>query len=161
MRHQVFGSKLSGSTEARKSLANNLASAIFARGAIKTTLKKAKFARPYVEKMVTAAKKNLLSNNRILASHLTKDAFAKLISEIAPAFSDRSGGYTRITKLGKRQGDAAPMAKIELLKYEKKIEKKKTSGKKLQKTKDKIVKTKTATKKIKKEKKVQNKKVKK
>lgn len=92
-------------------------------GSITTTLTKAKFVKPYVEKMVTTAKKNKLWANRILAASLKRDAFSKLIKEVAPGFENRYGGYTRIIKLSKRRGDAAPMAKIEFLKYEKIIPK--------------------------------------
>lgn len=119
MRHAVFGKKLSRNEASRKALLNNLASAILVNGELKTTLAKAKFAQSYVEKIVTLAKKNKLSKNRVLASSLIDSAFLRLTSEIAPGFANRSGGYTRIVKLNRRRGDASQMAKLEFLQWDK------------------------------------------
>lgn len=121
MRHLVFGRKLGRDTNARRALLANLASSLFINGAIITTLVKAKFARPYVEKLVRTVQKNRLSSKRSLASVLTHQAFLKLIAEIGPGFTNRSGGYTRIIKLGARVGDNAPIARLELLEWEKGI----------------------------------------
>lgn len=122
MRHQVFGKKLGRDINARKALLANLASALIVSGKVNTTLAKAKFAKPYVEKLITAASKNRLSKNRVLASHLSTDALRRLLKEIGPEAKSRSGGYTRIIRTSRRLGDSAPMARIELLRVEKKAE---------------------------------------
>lgn len=120
MRHQVFGRKLSRDTNARKALLGNLTSSVLKTGQLETTLAKAKFARPYVEKLITYAKrKNDLRTDRYLASLVSKEAFSKLRLSIGPGFKSRTGGYTRIIKLVPRKGDAAPMARLELLKLDK------------------------------------------
>lgn len=120
MRHQVFGKKLGRDTNARKALRNNLAGALFSIGKVNTTLAKAKFAKPYIEKLITSASRNRLSTNRMIASHLPKDSLRRLLQEVGPAFLDKKGGYTRIIKIGRRLGDGAPMARLELLPIEKK-----------------------------------------
>ncbi len=117
MRHAVFGKQLSRDTKARKALLNNLANSLFLYGSLKTTVAKAKFAAPHVEKMVTLAKKEKLNTNRQLASLISSSAFKRLTQEIAPAFTTRNGGYTKITKLFPRKGDNSQMAKIELLPF--------------------------------------------
>ncbi|OGD98053.1 50S ribosomal protein L17 [Candidatus Curtissbacteria bacterium RIFCSPLOWO2_01_FULL_38_11b] len=163
MRHAVFGKKLSRDVNSRKALLNGLASAILLNGQITTTLAKAKFASSYVEKLVTIAKKNKLSQNRFLASTLSSGAFLKLINEVGPHFEKRNGGYTRIIKLNKRRGDASQMAKLEFVDWDKlakvtpKIQKKQKSTKatnkvsskkeKLPKNKKRVTKVKTASKK--------------
>jgi large subunit ribosomal protein L17 len=124
VRHSYFGRRLGRDTNARKALLNNLASSLIEKGSVTTTLAKAKFARPYVEKIITRSKrKNDLRTARILASHLTDKAFANLRSNLGPGFASRNGGYTRIIKLNQRAGDAAPMARLELLKVDKPPEK--------------------------------------
>lgn len=120
MRHQVFGKKLGRDTNARKALRNNLAGALFSKGKVNTTLQKAKFAKPYIEKLITSASRNRLSTNRMIASHLPKDSLRRLLQEVGPAFLDKKGGYTRIVKIGRRIGDGAPMARLELLAFDKK-----------------------------------------
>lgn len=117
MRHAVFGRRLSRDTNARKALLLNLTNSMLVGGSVTTTLAKAKFARPYVEKVVTDAKKNKLSKKRFLSSRLTHDAFVRLIQEIGPGFASRNGGYTRIINLNKRLGDAAPMARLEFVEW--------------------------------------------
>lgn len=119
MRHAVFGRKLSRDTKARKALLNNLASSLIVHGSLNTTLAKAKFAQGYIEKLVSHSKKNNLNRNRILASKLTSDAFLKLINEIRPGFESKKGGYTRVLKIPARRGDAAQMAKLEFLEWDK------------------------------------------
>ncbi|MBI2327279.1 50S ribosomal protein L17 [Candidatus Curtissbacteria bacterium] len=119
MKHKVSGQKLGRDTSGRKALLRNLASELVAKGAIITTLAKAKFARPYIEKLVTSAKINRLTKHRSLESRLTHQAFIRLQSEIGPGFRSRAGGYTRIIKLGIRKGDAAPLARLEFLQWEK------------------------------------------
>ena len=118
MRHLVFGRKLGRDTNARRALLANLASSLFINGAIVTTLVKAKFARPYVEKLITQAKSNKLTSKRFLASVLAHQAFIKLTGEIAAGFAQKTSGYTRIIKLRSRTGDAAAMARLELLEWE-------------------------------------------
>lgn len=117
MRHAVFGKQLSRDTKARKALLSNLADSLFLHGSLTTTVAKAKFAAPYVEKMVTLAKKEKLNVNRQLASLVSSPAFKRLTQEIAPGFATRNGGYTKITKLFPRKGDNSSMAKIELLPF--------------------------------------------
>jgi len=119
VRHQVFGKRLSRDTKARKALLNNLANSLLLHGKITTTIAKAKFAKSHVEKMVTVAKKNRLAQSRILASSLNREAFLMLKNQIAPGFSGRSGGYTRIIRLSPRRGDMAPMARLEFVRWEK------------------------------------------
>ena len=80
---------------------------------------KAKFARPYVEKLITSAKKDRLFANRKLAASLSSVAFKKLVYKIAPGFSERHGGYLRIVKQITRRGDNAQMARLELLEWDK------------------------------------------
>lgn len=109
---------------------NNLTSALFLHGQITTTLAKAKFVQSHAEKSITSAKKNRVATKRKIASSLDKESFNKLIAEIAPGFSDRRGGYTRIIKMSPRAGDNAPMAKIALLDLDKsKISGSKSKGK--------------------------------
>lgn len=119
MRHQKHGVKLGRDTNARKALARNLATSLFEKGQVTTTLAKAKFAKPYVEKLISAAKKKSLTNSRVLASRLSGKAFTNLIEKIGPYFSQKTGGYTRIVKMGLRRGDAAQMGRLELLEWAK------------------------------------------
>lgn len=119
MRHRVFGRKLSRDINARKALLANLATSLITNGKLTTTVAKAKFAGPYVEKLITSAKKDRLFANRKLASVLSPAAFKKLVSEIAPGFSERHGGYLRIVKQITRRGDNAQMARLELLEWDK------------------------------------------
>ncbi|HSX19111.1 MAG TPA: 50S ribosomal protein L17 [Candidatus Saccharimonadales bacterium] len=136
MRHSYFGKKLGRDTNARKALLNNLAASLLEKGQIVTTLAKAKFARPYVEKLITQSKRaNDLRGRRILASNLTNQAFTKLNTTISSGFAKRQGGYTRIIRLNQRSGDAALMARLELLPLEKKAQEQKepVSSKKVEK----------------------------
>ena len=119
MRHRVFGRKLSRDINARKALLANLATSLIVNGKLVTTVAKAKFARPYVEKLITSAKGDRLFANRKLASVLSPAAFKKLVGEIAPGFSERHGGYLRIVKQITRRGDNAQMARLELLEWDK------------------------------------------
>jgi large subunit ribosomal protein L17 len=94
----------------------NLAASLFAAEGIVTTEAKAKALRPIAEKMVTKARKGGLHNHRQILAYLgDQEIAAKLMDEIGPKYADRPGGYTRILKLGPRQGDKAPMAKIEFV----------------------------------------------
>lgn len=115
----MFGRKLSRDTNARQALLGNLASSLLVSGQVTTTLAKAKFTKVFVEKMITKAKRDSMHSRRLAAQKLTTSAFQKLITTVGPGFKDRPGGYTRIIQLQNRRGDAAPMARIELLKFEK------------------------------------------
>lgn len=120
MRHQVAGKKLGRDISSRQALLANLADDLIASGAISTTLAKAKFTRPYIERLITLAKGKKLLYDRKIAPRVSKDALNKLIKVIGPGFAKRSGGYTRIVKVGRRLGDGAIMARLELLPIDKK-----------------------------------------
>ncbi|HVJ45047.1 MAG TPA: 50S ribosomal protein L17 [Luteolibacter sp.] len=114
MRHRRNTTKLKRTAAHRRSLLANLAGSLIEHGRIKTTLGKAKALRPVAEKLVTLAKRDDLHSRRLAIAFLyEKDLVKKLFAEVAPASKDRQGGYTRITKLGVRPTDAAPMAIIE------------------------------------------------
>ncbi|MGB8952979.1 MAG: 50S ribosomal protein L17 [Candidatus Aminicenantales bacterium] len=135
MRHLVKGRKLSRTSSHRKALLRNLVTSFLEKERIKTTLAKAKEAKPLAEKMVTLAKKNSLHTRRQALKFLTKEsAVTKLFDKIGPRFSERPGGYTRIVKVGPRAGDGAQMAMLELIGSEyKKKEKKKKKAKEIKK----------------------------
>ena len=114
MRHRKHTVKLNRKSQHRRSLLANLVCALIDRGMILTTLAKAKAARPLAEKMVTLAKHSTLHSRRLATARLgQKDSVTKLFTDIAPRQADRKGGYTRITKLGRRSSDAAEMALLE------------------------------------------------
>ena len=119
MRHQRKTGKLQRKPAHRDALIANLAASLIEHGQIKTTLAKAKALRPFAEKLVTLGKKDTVHSRRRAAALLKNQsqrqalAVTKLFGSIAPACADRQGGYTRITKLGARQSDSAPMAFIE------------------------------------------------
>jgi len=117
MRHHNANRTFGRSKNQRSALLKGLAASLIEHGSIMTTEAKAKELRPSVEKMVTKAKNPTLSNRRLLLSSLynNTEVVEKLIAEVAPKFADRAGGYTRITKLVQRQGDAAKMAVIEFV----------------------------------------------
>lgn len=116
MRKLNRGRKLSRKTDQRKALLKSLIRAVFLHEKIQTTEAKAKEIRPLVEKLITKARKEDVATRRFLAKTLSNDLVKKLISEIAPKYKERKGGYTRIIKLGQRQTDGAKMAIIELVK---------------------------------------------
>lgn len=119
-RHQYTTRKLSRKSGPRKALLRGLATSVILYERVKTTLPKAKEIRPIVEKLITAAKKGDLAAIRALSSYLYgENAVQKLVTEIAPIYKDRNGGYTRIVKLGNRPGDNAPVAIIELVDMDK------------------------------------------
>lgn len=143
MRHRVAGYKLGRDTEHRRALRRNLAMALFTHGQITTTIPKAKSVQPFVEKLITAAKKGDLASRRRVIGQLqnrimVKDAadpdvkrnkygeliggprvVNKLFDEIAPQYADRNGGYTRIIKLGRhRIGDGADLCVLQLISEE-------------------------------------------
>jgi large subunit ribosomal protein L17 len=110
------GPRLGGSPQHERLLLANLATSLFEHGKITTTLAKAKRLRPLAERMVTFAKKgDIHARRQVLTVVRDKTVVHHLFAEIGPAFAERAGGYTRITKLGPRKGDNAPMAIIELV----------------------------------------------
>jgi large subunit ribosomal protein L17 len=114
MRHRSSKSKLKRTAAHRRSLLANLACSLIEHGRIKTTLGKAKALRPVAEKMVTLGKSgDLHARRQAIAFLRQKEVVQKLFAEVAPAAASRPGGYCRITKLGARMTDAAPMAYIE------------------------------------------------
>lgn len=122
MRHRVAGKTLSRDKDHREALARNLATQLFLHGAIETTEAKAEFVQAYAEKLITLAKQALedpsrqVAARRLAAARLYgREVVKKLFDEIAPRYRDRNGGYTRIYKLGFRRGDAAPVARLELV----------------------------------------------
>ena len=116
MRHRVGGRKLQRTASHRAALFRNQSAALIKHEQITTTLAKAKELRPYVEKLVTLAKKGGLSNRRLAHARLMDDTqLKKLFDVIGPRYAERAGGYTRIVKAGIRASDAAPMAIIEFV----------------------------------------------
>ena len=119
MRHQKKGRKLNRTASHRKALFSNMAASLVINKRIITTHPKAKELQSYVERLVTYAKKNDVHGRRLIQSKiigkLSKSVANELIHNIAPQYSSRNGGYTRITKLGIRKGDAAPISLIELV----------------------------------------------
>ena len=116
MRHRVGGRKLQRTSSHRAALFRNMAAALIKHEQITTTAAKAKELRPYVEKLVTLAKKGGLSNRRLAQSRLMDDVqLVKLFDVIASRYADRNGGYTRIVKAGIRKNDAAPISIIEFV----------------------------------------------
>jgi large subunit ribosomal protein L17 len=116
MRHKVGHRKLNRTSSHRIAMLRNMAAALIKHEQITTGVAKAKELRPYVEKLITLAKKGGLSNRRLAQSRLMDDAqLAKLFDTLATRYADRNGGYTRIIKAGYRASDASPMAIIELV----------------------------------------------
>ena len=116
MRHKVGHRKLQRSSGHRTALLRNLAASLIKHEQITTGIAKAKELRPYVEKLITLAKRGGLSNRRLAQSRLMDDAqLAKLFDVLAERYKNRNGGYTRVIKAGYRASDAAPMAVIELV----------------------------------------------
>jgi len=136
MRHRTKGRKLNRTASHRKALLRNLANQLIEHKEIKTTTAKAKEARSTVERLITYAKKGDLHHRRLAFGFLrSKDSIKILFDELAPAYSERQGGYTRVLKLGRRQGDSASLSLLQLVGFEKltdtsKPEKKKKSTKK-------------------------------
>lgn len=115
-RHAYQGRKLQRDRDQRRALLRGLVTSVVMHESITTTEAKAKEAAPFFERLVTKAKKGDLHSLRQLRAVLLTDvAVRKLVSELAPAFKERTGGYTRVTKLGNRRGDNAPMAELSLV----------------------------------------------
>lgn len=116
MRHRVGGRKLQRTSAHRTALFRNMSAALIKHEQITTTVAKAKELRPYVEKLVTLAKKGGLSNRRLAHARLLDDAqLVKLFDVLADRYATRNGGYTRVVKAGIRLSDASPMAIIEFV----------------------------------------------
>ena len=108
--------RFGGSAAHQRLMMANLVASLIAAEAITTTETKAKAVRPVAEKLITKARKGGLHNHRQIVSYLGDEEMAhKLINDVAPRYAERPGGYTRILKLGTRQGDNAPMARLELV----------------------------------------------
>ena len=116
MRHGKSGRKLNRTSSHRKAMFANMAASLIKHEQIATTLPKAKELRPYIEKLITLAKRGGLSNRRLAQSRLLDETqLKKLFDVLAERYSDRDGGYTRVLKAGFRHGDNAPRAVIELV----------------------------------------------
>lgn len=116
MRHGNHGNHLGHSSAQHKANMQNLASALFEHGLIRTTLAKAKALRRVAEPLITRAKVDTLANRRLVFARLrNRDSVARLFNELGPRYKARAGGYTRVLRCGFRPGDMAPMAYIELV----------------------------------------------
>jgi len=124
MRHRVAGKKLSRTKEQRIALRRNLVTDLFRYGAIQTTQAKVEAVRGQAEKIITIAKRGIAAGDPIKAVNARRQVAAqltdpqivkKLFDEIAPKYAERPGGYTAVRKLGRRVGDAAPVAMLELI----------------------------------------------
>ena len=118
MRHHKAGKKLGRDSAHRKALYANLSGALFTHGRIMTTVTKAKAVRPIAEELITLARRgDIHARRQAIAFLRSQDVVHTLFTDVAPRFVNRPGGYTRIVKLGPRQGDAAEMAYIELVDF--------------------------------------------
>jgi len=118
VRHHRSGRKLGRDAAHRKALYANLASALIEHGRIKTTAAKAKEVRPIAEQMITLGRRGGVHARRQALAYLrSQDVVYKLFSDVGPRFADRPGGYSRIVRIGPRQGDAAEMVYLELVDY--------------------------------------------
>lgn len=116
MKHNVSGRKLNRDSQHRQALFANLVTALIEHGSIETTLEKAKAVQPLVDKLMTKAKKGSLHHRRMIGKVLPKRPVVnRLVDSIAPATGERTSGFTRIIKLGRRRGDNAMMARFEFV----------------------------------------------
>lgn len=115
MRHKNKGRKFGRKCDQRKAFLKGLAVNLIMNGKMKTTEARAKEVRGLVEWLITKSKKGDLAGVRFAEKFLPKSAVSKLVKEVAPKYKERNGGYTRITKLGQRNSDSAPMVIIELI----------------------------------------------
>lgn len=116
MRHRVKGRQLSRTASHKRAMLNNMATSLFKHERVETTEAKAKELRPFVERLITFARRGDLHARRQVERRIKdRDATGRLFQEIGPRFAGRPGGYTRIVKLGHRPGDGAETARIELL----------------------------------------------
>jgi large subunit ribosomal protein L17 len=119
MRHHRLGKKLGRDSAHRKALYSNLAGALIEHGRIQTTEAKAKAVKPIAEQMITLGRRGDLAARRQALAYLrSKDVVHRLFTDVGPRMKDRPGGYSRIVKIGPRQGDAADMVYLELVDYE-------------------------------------------
>ena len=139
MRHRVAGRKLSRHTQHRKLMFRNMLVSLLQHERIKTTLAKGKELRSWADKIISLGKEGTLhARRRAFALLRDKVAVKRLFDEIAPKFKDREGGYTRVYKLGWRQGDGAPLSLVELVTYAAPEEKKKSTLKKAKEVLEKV-----------------------
>ncbi len=116
MRHRKKGRKLSRTSSHRKATLRNMVTSLFRHERIETTTAKAKELRPYAERLITLARRGDLHSRRLARRKIEdREVLGKLFDDIAPRYTERPGGYTRILKLGNRKGDAAEMSLIELV----------------------------------------------
>ena len=116
MRHRAKGRQLSRTSTHKRAMLNNMATSLFAHGRVITTEAKAKELRPFAEKLITLARRGDLHARRLVQRRIKdRETLGLLFREIGPRFAARPGGYTRILKLGHREGDGADVARIELL----------------------------------------------
>jgi large subunit ribosomal protein L17 len=116
MRHRAKGRQLSRTSTHKRAMLNNMATSLFVHGRVITTEAKAKELRPFAEKLITLARRGDLHARRLVGLRIKdRQTLSRLFSEIGPRFAARPGGYTRILKLGHREGDGADVARIELL----------------------------------------------
>lgn len=133
MKKQIFGRQLKRDTDERKALFKGLSSSLTMYERIETTEEKAKSIRAHVEKLVTKAKNNDSTHARsLLQAYLTHEALQKMLTDIAPRFANRPGGYTRILKIGNRFNDNASMVIMEWVEKSTKTQAPKVAGKKSQ-----------------------------
>ena len=119
MRHQRAGKKLGRDSAHRKAMYANLAGALIEHGRIKTTEAKAKAVKPFAEQMITLGRRgDLHARRQALAELRSQEVVHKLFADVGPRMADRPGGYSRIVKLGARQGDAAEMVYLELVDFD-------------------------------------------
>ena len=119
MRHRAKHRQLSRTASHRKAMLANMATSLFQHERIVTTEAKAKELRPYAERLITLARRGDLHARRLAMAELrSNDVVHHLFLNVAPRFSERNGGYTRIVKLGPRQGDNAPMVLLEFVDYD-------------------------------------------
>ena len=116
MRHRRKGRQLSRTASHRVATLRNMASSLFQHDGVTTTVAKAKELRPFAERLITLARRGDLHARRQVERHIKdKDVTGRLFAELGPRFAARPGGYTRIVKLGHREGDGAELARIELV----------------------------------------------
>jgi large subunit ribosomal protein L17 len=116
MRHRAKGRQLSRTSTHKRAMLNNMATSLFVHGRVITTEAKAKELRPFAEKLITLARRGDLHARRLVERRIKdRETLSRLFSDIGPRFAARPGGYTRILKLGHREGDGADVARIELL----------------------------------------------
>jgi large subunit ribosomal protein L17 len=116
VRHRAKGRQLSRTSSHKRAMLNNMATSLFVHGRVITTEAKARELRPFAEKLITLARRGDLHARRLVERRIKdRDTLSRLFSEIGPRFAARPGGYTRILKLGHREGDGADVARIELL----------------------------------------------